>query len=210
MDIKKTIKNLEENNMKVYYLSSEDELFPLLDELIVDGNVVSAGGSVTLNELGVIDYIRGRKCNFLDRFDPKLSRQEVLKIFKEAFTSDVLITSSNAITENGELYNVDGVGNRVAALIYGPESVIVIAGTNKIVADIDEAVKRVKTIAAPKNCRRLGIDSYCNSMGECVLPDGKVGSGCKNNRICCSFVVSGYQQVKDRIKVILIDKELGY
>lgn len=209
MDIKKTIENLEKNNMKVYHISSEDELLPLLDELIPEGVSVSAGGSVTLHKTGVFDYLRNRNVDFLDRFNPSLSKDELTELYRKAFFTDVFVTSSNAITEDGELYNVDGRGNRVAALIYGPDSVIVVAGINKIVKNIDEAVERVKRIAAPKNCSRLSVDSYCSKAGECVKAEGKIGSGCKSG-ICSSFVVSGYQMIKDRVKVVLIDKELGY
>ncbi len=124
------------------------------------------------------------------------------------------ISSSNAITENGELYNVDGYSNRVAAICYGPESVIIVVGINKIVGNLDEAIKRVKTMAAPANATRLNCTSYCTEKGECMgLTSGNssMTNGCRGqNRICCNYVVSAYQNQKDRIKVIIVGEELGY
>ena len=210
MDIAKTLKNLIGNNMEAYHLSSADKVIPLLDILLKNQEKIAVGGSVTLKELGILDYLRNNHFDFLDRYKEGLSRPEVEEIFRQSFFADTYITSSNAVTENGELYNVDGTGNRVAALTYGPKNVIVIVGKNKIVKNIDEAVKRVKTIAAPKNCERLDKDTFCNKTGECIFTDGKIGTGCKGNSICSSFVVSGYQMVKNRIKVIIIDEELGY
>ena len=122
--------------------------------------------------------------------------------------------SSNALTLKGELYNVDGNSNRVAALLYGPESVIVVCGVNKIVENIDEAVKRVKTIAAPKNTVRLHTGSYCENRGECMSLENEgsfMCDGCKGaGRICCNYVVSAQQRHKDRIKVVIVDENLGY
>ena len=125
------------------------------------------------------------------------------EIFRKSFFSDTYLTSTNAITENGELYNVDGYGNRVAAMIYGPKSVIVVAGINKIVKDLDQAVERVKRIAAPANSIRLDKNTPCTKTGYCV--DCK-----KDDRICCSYTVLGHQKQKNRIKVILVGESLGY
>ena len=111
--------------------------------------------------------------------------------------------SSNAVTEEGELYNVDGNSNRVAALAYGPDSVIVVAGCNKIVPDIAAAVERVKKIAAPVNATRLHCSTPCAKTGECM--------NCHSDgRICCNYLVSAQQRHQDRIKVILVGEELGY
>ena len=120
MDIKKTIENLEKNNMKPYFVQSRNDVIPLLKELIGNDDTVAVGGSVTLSELGVIDYLRENH-NFLDRFASDLSRDEVMEIFRESFFADTYISSSNAVTENGELYNVDGNGNRIAAITFGPK-----------------------------------------------------------------------------------------
>ena len=122
--------------------------------------------------------------------------------------------SSNAVTESGVLYNVDGNGNRVAALTFGPKSVIVVMGYNKIVKDLDEAVRRVKTVSAPANAVRLNCETYCRHTGVCVSlskEHPEMADGCRNSdRVCATYVVSGQQRVKDRIKVILVGEELGY
>ena len=116
--------------------------------------------------------------------------------------------------ENGELYNVDGNSNRVAAMLFGSDRLIVVAGYNKIVKDVNEAVYRVKTKAAPPNCERLSLDNYCRKEGKCVSltkENSLMCDGCASpTRICCNYVTMGYQRKKDRVKVILVAEELGY
>ena len=211
MDIQKVIQNLEKNNYKPYYLETKDELYPLLKEIIKPGEVVSVGGSVTLNETGVLDFLRNGDYVFLDRYAKDVNQDE---IFRKSFFADTYLMSSNAVLESGYLYNVDGYCNRVAALIFGPKSVIVIVGKNKIVKDFNEAVSRVKNIAAPANTKRLNKETYCNKMGECAALNSEVPcDGCESDeRICCNYVLSGKQisRLKDRIKVIIINENLGY
>lgn len=213
--IRSLMENLESNNMKPYFCKTAEEAKALVMSLIPQGAVVTNGGSVTMKEIGVMDEVKERAdITYLDRAKEGLTPQEVKEIYKKAFFADVYLMSSNALTLNGELYNVDGNSNRVAALLYGPESVIVVCGVNKIVENIDEAVKRVKTIAAPKNTVRLHTGSYCENAGECMSlkNDGSfMCDGCKGNgRICCNYVVSAHQRHKDRIKVIIVDETLGY
>lgn len=152
--------------------------------------------------------------NFLDRSAPGMTRPEVEEVYRQTFRADTFFMSTNALTENGELYNVDGNSNRVAALLYGPKSVIVVCGINKIVKNIDEAIKRVKTIAAPQNTIRLGIETPCGKTGECVSlrkENPELCDGCHSDtRICCNYVVSAQQRHIDRIKVIIIGEEYGY
>lgn len=200
--------------MQSLYVESKALVPQKICELLTEGDMVAVGGSMSLFECGVIDLLRSGKYKFLDRYEKGLSREEMEKIYRDSFFADVYICSSNAITENGELYNVDGSSNRVAAICYGPKSVIIVAGYNKIVKDIDEAVRRVKTIAAPANSVRLSLETYCSEKGECMsLLSGDAGMACGCNsptRICCSYVVSAYQRKKDRIKVIIVGEELGY
>ncbi len=205
------IKNLEKNNIKGYYAKDRVEALEILKTLIPDGATIAVGGSVTLNECGVIDYIKNEKFNFLNRYNPNLSREEVQNIHRQSFNADVYLSSSNAITEDGVLYNVDGNSNRVGAIAFGPKSVIIIVGKNKIVKNLDEAVKRVKTIAAPKNAQRLNCETYCALKGVCKGLDGQMSDGCTSPaRICCNYLISAQQRQKDRIKVILVDENLGY
>lgn len=205
---------LESNNMHAYAVETKEEAVDLLRTLLQEKSTVAVGGSVTLDQLGVIPMLRNGNYNFIDRYEEGIDRKEVLNRFRLGLLADYFLMSSNAITEDGCLYNVDGVGNRVAALCYGPENVIVIAGKNKIVKDLKEAEKRIKTIACPKNCNRLNIDSYCSKTGSCLSLNNEkpfITDGCAaNSRICCTYVVSANQRNKNRITVILINEELGY
>ena len=140
-----------------------------------------------------------------------LSGDEIKEIYRKSFGADAYFCSTNAITEDGELYNVDGNANRIGAIAFGPQNVIIIAGVNKIVKDIESAVKRVKSIAAPKNCVRLCKNTFCAKSGHCVDMDGGIGKGCDSaERICRHYLVSAKQMIFGRIKVILVNEELEY
>jgi hypothetical protein len=205
------IENLRNNNLNPQFVPTTADVIPLVASLLTENDVVAVGGSVTLEETGVIDHLRSGHYRFLDRYADGLTRDEKEDIFRRSFFADVYLTSANAITEHGELYNVDGTGNRVAAIAYGPKKVIVVAGVNKLVRDLDEAAKRVKTSAAPPNTRRLGFETFCNKVGHCVNVDDGMTRGCATDcRICCSYLVTGYQRSKDRIHVILVGEECGY
>ncbi len=212
--ILRTIDALEKNNMQAFYAEDKCKAVELVKSLIEKGATVSFGGSVSLAESGVLELIKSGDYNLLDRSREGITPEEIQKIYRDTFSADVYLCSSNAITENGELYNVDGLGNRVAAITFGPQSVIIVAGYNKIVADLDEAADRVKRIAAPANCLRLSKDTYCAACGGCIsLKDGKaeMTDGCNSaDRICRSYVVTAKQKDKNRIKVILVGEELGY
>lgn len=216
MRITRTIENLKKNNMNAVFVPSRVEALALLKTLLKEGETIAVGGSVTLNETGALDYIRNGKFNFIDRYDKNVSKDEIVKRLKAGLAADTFIMSTNAITENGYLYNVDGTGNRVAALIYGPDRVIILAGYNKIVSSLRDAVQRVKTTAAPANSIRLDCDTFCEKNGRCMRDycDEKdfmaIPAGACENTICCTSVVSGRQRIKDRITVIIIGEELGY
>lgn len=212
MNIEKTMENLRKNNMVPYFAETKEDALKLIKTLVKEGETVSVGGSVTLNEIGALDMLRNGDYNFLDRYKEGLSREEVTEIFRKSFFADSYITSTNALTSEGELYNVDGNANRVAAMLFGPKSVIVVAGKNKIVENLNEAEKRVKTIAAPKNVKRLGMKTYCAEKGVCMgFDDEKLCAGCNSeDRICASYTVMARQRIKDRVKVIIVNEELGY
>lgn len=199
----RTMEALRRNKMKPYYAESKEELFDLIRELIKDDKLITAGGSMSLKESGVSDLLMSEyKGIYLDRSEGK-TPEEVGDIFRKAFVSDTFFSSTNALTEEGELYNVDGNGNRVSAMIFGPKQVIIVAGVNKIVKDRDEAKLRVEKIAAPKNTVRLNCQTPCAQTGEC--------RHCRSDeRICCSYVFLGQQRVPDRIKVIIVNQQLGY
>ena len=209
--IRTVIANLEKNNMKGYYAPTKADVPALVESLLYEGDVVSFGGSVSLAETGVFEVLRNGKYQLLDRNAPGLSQEEIREIYVQSFGADAYLCSSNAVTMDGRLYNVDGNSNRVAAICFGPKSVIMVVGCQKIVADLDAAADRVRALTAPSNCVRLGCETPCSKTGVCVAIDGEPGQGCNSERrICCNFVVSGKQRVKDRIKVILVGEPVGY
>ncbi len=212
MRLERTAQALRANNMQAFVVDDCEQARNIVCELLFEGATIANGGTMSAAECGLFEIFESGKYEFLDR----TKAQDVKEIYRKAFFADFYFTSANAITENGELYNVDGNSNRVAAIAYGPENVIVIAGANKIVKDIDEAQKRVKSIAAPANTIRLGIESYCSKTGECMAlaksgGDAKMCEGCASDtRICCNYLISARQRIKDRIKVILINETLGF
>lgn len=201
--INRTIEALKKNNMNGYLAKDKEEIIDIIESIISKGDVVSCGGSMSLFEAGVIEYLRNGKYEFLDRYKEGLSGEDIGKIYRDSFFADAYFTSSNAITEEGELYNVDGNGNRVAAMLFGPKKVIVVVGVNKIVKDIDEAIKRNREIAAPANAKRLNRATPCAKLGYCMDCNS-------NDRICNEYTIIKRQGNKDRIHVIFLNEELGY
>lgn len=207
--IEELLKNIERNNMKPFYAENKAEAVSIVRSLLKTGDTISCGGSVTLSECGITELMESGEYDFLDRRKVETS-EEKDEIYRKTFFADAFLTSCNAITEKGVLYNVDGHSNRVAAIAFGPKSVIVVAGVNKIVKDMDAAIMRVKTVAAPKNAVRLSAATYCEAAGKCSDTDGEMCDGCRGRRMCSNYLVSAYQGTKDRIKVIIVNENLGY
>lgn len=198
----KVISALEKNNMKGYLAENSEEAKKIIAELIKDDKLIVSGGSMTLKDTGIQDFLNENYSGiYLDR--DKAPAEEVPGIMRKAFSADTYFTSTNAVTEFGELYNVDGNGNRVAAMIFGPKQVIVVAGLNKIVTDLHAAVDRLEAVASPANCVRLGKNTPCAKTGRCA-------HCMSNERICNDYVIMAHQRDKDRIKVIFIADEFGY
>lgn len=212
--IKRTMEALNKNHMESFYAENRQKAAEIALSLISKGDTVSVGGSVTLSEIGILDALKSGDYNYLDRYAAK-APEEIQEIFRKAFFADAYFSSSNAVTEQGELYNVDGTGNRVAALIYGPKKVIIIVGKNKIVQDLNAAFMRLKNTAAPLNAKRLNKNTYCAKTGHCVTLDNghadDLSCGCRStDRICRDYTVMGEQALPDRIKVIIVNEKLGY
>lgn len=211
--IETTLQNLRRNNMAAYYCDTSAQARELVKTLLNKGDTVSCGGSVTLKETGIYDLISFGDYRFLDRTACQ-TQEEVEDVYRRTFCADAFFTSANAVTEDGELYNVDGNSNRVAAILYGPKSVICVCGVNKLVNDLDEAIRRVKTVAAPQNTVRLQLETPCGKTGTCVSLNREAPGMCEGcrgaARICCNYVVCAQQRHVDRIKVILIGETLGY
>ena len=213
--IEKTIKALEKNNMRAIFVPLKKDIVKTVKEMLFEGAKITNGGSVSVIDSGVAELIKCGEYNYLDRSRPGITPEEQLEVYKNVLDSDFYFCSSNAITEEGELVNVDGNSNRISAIAFGPKNVIIIAGVNKLVRNAKEGFLRIKKIAAPKNCVRLGINSPCATLGHCIslersenppITDGCSGDG----RICVSYLVSGRQKIKNRITVIICGEELGY
>ena len=205
---------LKKNRFDVYFAENKEEARDLVLQLIPEGASVAVGGSATLEQMDMLTELRSGRYRFIDRYDFSSPAEREAKLC-EGLTAEVFLMSSNAVTEDGLLYNVDGRGNRVAALQHGPKTVIIIAGRNKIVKDLPEAILRVKTIAAPLNTKRLGYRTYCQEKGHCLSVDQgcaeQMTAGCASRgRICSKYSVEGMQFIPNRIKVILVDEDLGF
>ena len=201
--INKTIQSLKNNNMNGYYVENKEELFSTIKSLVVENSLVAFGGSQTLKNLGVLDFLREGNYDLLDRYKDGLSKEDIKNLYRKAFTADVYFSSSNAITEDGYLYNVDKLGNRVSAMIYGPDKVIIICGVNKIVKNVQEAIERNRSISAPLNAVRLNTNTPCKTTGHCT--------DCNSpDKLCCDFTLIKSQMFSDRIHVIFLNDNLGY
>ena len=158
-----TIEALKANNMNAFYAETSADAVEIAKTILKDGDTISHGGSVTLKEAGFTELFGSGKYNYLDR-SKATTAEETMEIYRKTFSADVFFTSSNAVTVKGELYNVDGNSNRVAPMLFGPDKVVVVVGVNKLVNSIDDAVARVKEIAAPANCVRLEKNTFCNYL----------------------------------------------
>lgn len=199
---KTVLKGIEKRHMEGYYCETSEEAKALALSLVPSGSSVSFGGSVTLNETGVLEALRDRNDIKLYDRDNANGPEEVKQIMHDALSCDYYFMSSNAITHDGELVNIDGNGNRVAALIYGPENVIIIAGMNKITKNVEEGISRVRNIASPPNCVRLNKNTPCAVNGVC--------GNCLADTICDQIVITRASRMPKRIKVILVGEELGF
>lgn len=197
------IKKLEQRNMEGYYCETSEEALKKALSLMETNSIISWGGSETIKEIGLISELNHQPYTLLDR-SVATSTEEIREVYLKAFNSDYYLMSANAITLDGELINIDGTGNRVASLIYGPKNVIVIAGMNKLVTDQQSGIDRIRNFASPPNAMRIGHEQTpCYKTGKC--------HDCTNEQcICCHIVVTRYSRLPKRIKVILVGENLGY
>ena len=198
----KIIAAMKTRQMECIYFENRKDMLEYLKVVIPAKATAAWGGSMTLKDSGVIDLLRGGLCKIIDR-DAAKTPEEAHKCMHQAFNADCYFLSANAITMDGKLVNIDGNGNRVAALIYGPKDVYVIAGMNKVVKDEDAAMDRIKNMAAPMNAMRLTTGAPCTKTGNCMHCKG-------SGTICCHTVVTRYSRHPGRIKVLLVGEELGY
>lgn len=199
--IQRTMKMLEANRMTPHYAPTIADAQQLIQTMLPEGATVACGGSMSLKEAGILEILRNGSYTFFDREAVGPTEQD--EILRKAFFADFYLTSSNAVTEQGELYNVDGNANRVAALCYGPKHVICLVGYNKIVPTLEDAKRRVESIAAPANTIRLQRETPCTVTGHC--------EHCHSpQRICCTTVIHQQQREPGRIQVIIVGEQLGY
>ena len=211
--IKTVIRALEGNNMQARYVETKDDALKLVDTILPEGVLTASGGSATLNECGIIELLK-KKTNYADRNSqttPEKRREAEL----DAYRANFYFASANAVTEHGEIYQVDGNSNRISALAYGPEKVILIVGKNKIVKDLRSAVERVKRYAAPANATRFGKGCFCEKAGHCIQKDFDenhlmCAAHCGDDTICRNTLIMSKQKDKNRITVILVGEDLGY
>jgi hypothetical protein len=199
------IGSLRKRNINGWYHDTAAESIVEICTLIPPQASVALGGSVTVMQTGLLTALRSMHIDLLDRYRPGVSDEEMERIILRSMTADVLVMSCNAITADGKLVNEDGRGNRVAGLIFGPKKVIIMAGVNKIVPSLEDGLTRIKDVAAPLNCIRLGYDTPCTHTGFCddanCHPPG---------RMCSQISIIESNRVKDRLNVFLVGEELGY
>ena len=196
------IKKLQLRKMQGYYCEDVESAKKKLTELLGEGKkAVGYGGSMTLDQNGFKDAVTAAGHELIIRENYKTD-EEVKECKAKLVNADAFLMSTNAITLDGELVNIDGRGNRVSFMIYGPDSVIIVAGMNKVVSNVEDAIRRIRNIASPPNCNRLNCETPCAKTGKC--------GDCLTDSICCQFVITRVSRVKDRIKVILVGESLGY
>ena len=195
------VKAMKKRQFDAYYCSTAEEAVEKVLELIPEGDVVSWGGVATVDQLGIKERLRQRNQPLIDR-DTAKTPDERMDMLRQALTCDTFLMSSNAISEDGQLVNIDGMGNRVAALCFGPRQVIVVAGMNKVAGDLDSAMARARHIAAPANVQRFDVKTPCSITGQC--------GDCTSPDCCCSQIVTTrFSKIPGRIKVVLVGEVLG-
>ncbi len=199
---KSIINKMKARKIEGFYCEDVEAAKKKVLELVgEEPKTIAYGGSKTISDNGFKEALKDAKHYLIVREDYK-SENEIKECNSKMINADVFLMSSNAITLEGELVNIDGSGNRVSFLIYGPKEVIVVAGMNKIVSTVDDGFRRIRNFASPPNTVRLECDTPCAKTGQC--------GHCLENTICCQMVVTRASRVPNRIKVILVGEELGY
>ena len=195
------IKHLQKRGMEGYYCADSKSAVQKALSLIPGGSTVTWGGSESIKECGLVEALKDAPVTIWDRKDVK--PEDMKAFYLKAFSANVYLMSSNAITLDGQLVNIDGTGNRIAALTYGPDRVILIVGMNKVCPDLESAITRVHNVAAPPNCMRLNIENPCTKDGichNCLSP----------TKICNMLHVMHFNRFPGRIQVVLVGEQLGY
>ncbi len=199
---RKVVEALRKNNFQAEYLETKEKAAERLLELIPAQGTVGVGGSVTIAQLGVLDKLQARGNELLNHGSKDLTPEQAQEMRIRQQTCDCFLTSTNAVTLDGKLVNEDGTGNRVAAMIFGPSKVIVVAGTNKIVRDVDAALERIEMVEAPLNCMRLNYANPCVKTGYCI--------DCQSeDRICNVTTIIRKKPRRTDFTVLIVGEDLG-
>jgi L-lactate utilization protein LutB len=204
--VKSTLEALRRNGFKAHYYPTTGEALHMILEMVPSEAVVGIGGSVTLREIGLLEALKGKGIVLADHWQAGrqgASREEIMRIRRLHLNSDVFITSTNAVTETGELINIDGTGQRVAAMIFGPNKVLVVLGVNKITKSLEEGLWRASNVASPMNAKRLKRKTPCTVTGNCEDCESE-------DRICNITTILHRRPSATDIVVILIGERLGY
>jgi L-lactate utilization protein LutB len=199
----KVVEALHKNGFQAMYCKSRAEAAEEILRLIPESGTVGLGGSWTVGELGVVDTLRERGNTILNHSAPGLTSEERMQVRRAQLTCDVFLTGSNAVTMDGRLVNTDGNGNRVAAMIFGPGKVIVVAGINKVARDVAEAEDRIRRVAAPMNNKRLNTPNPCVKTGVCMDCQGPT-------RICNVTTILNRRPGSTDMHVMIVGEELGF
>ncbi len=199
------IKNFQKRGMEGAYFDTCEEAVKEICAGVPAGSMIGLGGSETIIESGLLDALRKMNLRLLDRYKEGVSKEEINEMRLQGLHSDIFIMSSNAVSADGRLVNIDGTGNRAAALIFGPKKVIVLAGMNKVAPSLEAAIARARNIAATANSLRVGVDTPCSHTGFCQDPHCH-----PPHRICCQLVVTESCMTPGRIRVVLVGEDLGY
>ncbi len=195
------VKNLRSRRFEAYYCATKEAALDKALELIPKGTTVGWGGTISAEEIGLLEAVRTGAYQAIDR-DTAKTPEERVQLMKRAMLAQTFITSANALSMDGQMVNIDGTGNRVAAIVYGPESVIVIAGMNKVADTLEDAVARARKVAAPTNAQRFSFDTPCKVTGTCA--------DCKSLEcICNQVLVTRNCRPAGRIKFVLVGEDLG-
>ena len=198
------IKNLKKRNMDGEYFEKTEQAVAAILSEIPDDILVGLGGSESVVESGLVDELRRKNIKLLDRYKEGVTEEDVWEMRKKGLSADIYVSSSNAVTLDGKIVNIDGIGNRAAAMIFGPDKVILLVGMNKVVKTAKEAVARIKNYVAPRNAIRVNIDTPCSKKGFCLDPHCM-----PPHRICSQLVIIESSMFPGRIKLFLVGERLG-
>ena len=199
---KSVMKKLEAHGFEPYWAASAADAQEIVRSMVAADSKIAWGGSATFTESGVKGMLEQMGCTMVGR-EQGDTEEERHRAFMATLDADYFFMSANAVTLDGELVNIDGNSNRVAALMHGPRHVVVIAGMNKVVGDVNEGIKRTRTQCCPVNATRLGTGTPCGELGVCPECHAQ-------NCMCCNIVISRHNRAKGRIKVILVGENLGF